>query len=216
MFGLFYVVWSAISHVGYRFKQIIHDSGAHVDKRTNTYMGFDGRLRDASNGKKVFWTVDQNGDEVLLDKPGHVYRNISRENISKSFEKAKRTPGNETVYVTGQRRKIRYKDENGNEKYANGMIFKDLETGTEFASRRIPVWYSDLRGEQIEFYVRARDPYYLVRITDEQRKIEQTKERNGKYSWTKFPNDEKQFIQSFNNEPVTLCGKKSSLFTFSR
>lgn len=216
MIGIIYLLWGGISHIGYKVKELMHDSTATVDERTNTYTGFDGRLRDASTNKVVTWVKDENGDEVLWDRPGHVYRNISAEKRMKDYAIAKQNPNGSTVFNTKQRRKIYYKDERGNERYEYGTIFQNLETSAEYATRRIQVWYGGYKGENIEFYVRANNPYCLVRTTDEQKLIEKVKEKNGRYSWTKYPDDEKSFIKRFNDEPISLIGEKSSLFSFSR
>ena len=219
MLGLFYLAWSCISHVGYSIKELLYNSSASITDN-GTYYSYDGKERDANTNNVVTWGIDSNGDEVLWDRPGHAYRNLSKEKVRREYTNAKKNlSGNNkgiTVFETGQRRKITYKDEKQQNKYAFAMIFKDLETGTEYATRYVNVWYKDIKGEEMEFYVKASNPYCLVRITDTQRKIEETKARNGKYSWIKYPDDEKLFVKEFNDEPVTLCGKKSSLFTFSR
>lgn len=217
MFGLFYLAWAGISHIGYRVKELVYNSNAKITE-DGTYYSYDGRERDANTNKVVTWFVDSNGDEVLWDRPGHVYRNLSEEKRQKAYAIAKkeRKDDGTTVFMTGQRRQIKYKDEDHNEKCGYGMIFKDLETGMEYASRYINVRYHGMKGESVEFYVKASDPYCLVRITDAQKRLEKVKEKNGHYSWTKYPDDEKWFIKMFNNEPVTLTGMKSSLFSFSR
>ena len=79
MFGIFYLLWTGISDLGYKFKAGKHDSNAHVDKHTMTYMGYDGTLRDALTGQKRYWEIDSNGDEVLKDSPTHVVRNLSED-----------------------------------------------------------------------------------------------------------------------------------------
>lgn len=216
MFGFIYLAWSGISHIGYKIKELWFNSSAKIDERTNTYMAYDGSLRDANTNKRVTWIKDKNGDEVLWDKPGHVYRNISEEKRKVEYEQAKKKDDQATVYDTRQRRKITFKDENGYETSAYANIYKNLETSAEFATRKIRVNYRGKHNEDVEFYVLAKNPYYLVRMTDEQLKREKAIEKNGKYSWSKYPNDAEWFISGFNKEPKTFYGSSTPRVSFSR
>lgn len=216
MFGLFYLGWSVISHIGYSVKSFIHDSTAKIDKRTGTYYGLDGRLKDANSNKTVIWTTDSKGDEILLDSHNNLYKNISEEEREKGWNNAKKNlKDGVTVYDTHQVRSLKVKDEYGNISYRMGRIYKDLKTGTEYAKRKINVDYHGYHGEEIEFYVKATNPYSLVRMTDEQIHLEKIKEKKGKYSWTKYPDDAVWFIYKYSEEPISALGIKNSNFTFS-
>lgn len=216
MFGIFYLIWSVISDAGYRIKAGIHDANAHVDEHTNTYMGFDGRLRDARTGAYRHWEIDSNGDEVLKDSPTHVVRNISAEERQKGLAAAKENPDGKTVYDTGQRRKITYTEYNGRQTFQHGKIFIDLQTNQEYAASKINVWFKECKGEEKEFYVLKSDPYTIVRITDEQRHYEELNKKHFKYNWISNPEDEKEFVKYYNSLPIQFVDGRCPFIKFSR
>lgn len=202
MFGFIYLGVALVSHLGYKAKEFWHNSLPRVDKHTNTYYGYDGGLYVAGTKKRVHWAVLPNGDEVLYDRPGHIYRNISAEERQREFNQLRNDRNGATAYKTKERRTIKYYNP-ATDMYdmQRGAIYLDLDTKREFVCRDC------LTGprQEKEFYALATDPYKLVRISDEQVKLEMFLKQHFKENWIDHPYKEKEFIEEY-NKTVPVAG----------
>lgn len=203
MFGIFYLLWAGISDLGYKFKAGKHDSNAHVDKHTMTYMGYDGTLRDALTGQKRYWEIDSNGDEILKDSPTHIVRNLSEEKRNQEYSALQEVNNGEIAYRTKQVRMVEWLNPTTGYVYRQrAMIYKDLKNGNEYVRLSCNV-----QGEEKEFYAFAKDPYTLARMSDRQRNIELAKKKNYKSNWIDHPEEESAFINEYNKQPIDYHGR---------
>lgn len=101
-----------------------------------TYIDNKGRSRLLSNDKLVFYTHDKNGDYILEDVSGHVYRNFSEEKREKwmNDEKKRAIEGKESTYCL---------DDNNHRKdwTCRGKRFVDFKTGNIYVIRYIKYKY---------------------------------------------------------------------------
>lgn len=101
-----------------------------------TYIDNKGRSRLLSNDKLVFYTHDKNGDYILEDVSGHVYRNFSEEKRVKwlNDEKKRAIENKESTYCL---------DDNNHRKdwTCKGKRFVDLKTGNIYVIRYIKYKY---------------------------------------------------------------------------
>ena len=204
MFGIFYLLWAGISDLGYKFKAGKHDSNAHVDKHTMTYMGYDGTLRDALTGQKRYWEIDSNGDEILKDSPTHIVRNLSEEKRNQEYSALQEVNNGEIAYRTKQVRMVEWLNPaTGYVDKQRAMIYKDLKNGNEYVRLSCIV-----QGEgEKEFYAFVNDPYTLARMSDRQRNIELAKKKNCKPNWIDHPEEELAFINKYNKLPIDFYGR---------
>lgn len=209
MIGFVYLGWAIISHLGYSVKQFVHDVNVQVDKRSGTYIGYDGREYLVGTKKHVFWTHNNDGDEVLWDRPGHVYRNISEEQRQKEFQYLKENRNGATAYKTKQIKRIAYRNPVMNRiDRQEAMVYLDLDTGTEYVCVDCLVNLE----EKKEFYAKLLNPYMLVRMSDNQRQFEKMLKKHYKPNWIDSPNKEKEFIKNHNSGPYPPAG----IITFKR
>lgn len=202
MFGFVYLGWALISHIGYKTKELFYNALAPVDKHTNTYWGYDGHEYVAGTNKRVCWFKESNGDEVLYDRPGHVYRNLSAEKREREYEELQNNRNGATAYKTGERRLIKYHNpitQNIDQQY--GTIYWDLDTKEEYVCVDCLV---DM-DEKKEFYALVNNPYKVVRISDRQRKTEIRLKKHYLVNWIDCPSKERNFIEKHNSK-VPVAG----------
>lgn len=204
MIGFMYLGWAIVSHLGYVTKKFIHDVNAPVNKRTGTYIGYDGREYLAGTNKHVYWTHSSSGDEVLLDRPGHVLRNISEEQREKEFKALKENRNGASAYKTNQVKRIAYRNPVMNciEKQ-HAMIYWDLDNGSEYVCVDC---YVSKEDKYKEFYAKLFNPYEIVRISDQQREYELLRKKRLKPNWIDNPEEEREFIIKHNNGPYPPAG----------
>lgn len=204
MIGFLYLSWSLISHIGYTIKEKIHDIKAPIDMRTNTYYGFDGRLKDATSKQYRRWEIDNNGDEVLKDSATHVIRNLSQEKRISDFNSQRQNRNGEIAFRTGQMKTIIWRNPQTNSTNSQrGMIYKDLDTGEEYIRIDCMVTPKEIK----EFYALASDPYHIVRMSDNQRITELARQKYGKSNWIDQPQKEVDFVIEYNNRPIKFGGR---------
>ena len=197
MFGFVYLGWALISHIGYKTKEFFYNAFATVDEHTDTYRGYDGKEYISGTKTPVTWLKQSNGDEVLWDRPGHVYRNISAETREKEYVELKKNPNGATAYRTNERRLIKYLNPVTNqEDQQYGVVYWDLNTKEEYVCIDCLVGLN----EKKEFYSLVKNPYKIVRISDKQREMEIRLKKKYLVNWIDCPSKEKEFIKKFNSE----------------
>lgn len=194
MFGLVYLLWSLVSHTGAVIKEGIHNVNAKVDPRTNTFINYQGQHVDYDTGELRF-LFHENGDEVLRDKHLQLVRNLSKEEREKAYAKARENNDGSFAFKTDERRWISFNNGLCNVK-SKAQIYKDMVTGEEYATTYITT--DAFKKEKKEFYVKVSDPTSLVRLSDNERKLEKLLKDNGVYNWISHPEDEQSFIDSYN------------------
>lgn len=204
MIGFLYLGMALISDMGARIKEFFYNSDAHVDQRTNTYRGYDGKLHDARTNQYRYWSHDKNGDEVLYDKKRKVVKNISEEERDRRLEEARNSPDGRTVcHPKNQRIEVSYTDGFGIKSSKLKELYLDIETGKRLITVSIPNKYTG-KGE-CEFYAYASNPWHIVRMSDHQREKEM-RNLNHPKNWITHPEKEQTCIDYYNG---TAVGKEA-------
>lgn len=101
-----------------------------------TYIDIKGRSKLISNNELVFYTHDKNGDYILEDASGNVYRNFSKEERKQRLNERKKNSqnNNETTYCIDD-------DKHQNDWICKGKRFKDFQTGDIYVVRCINYKY---------------------------------------------------------------------------
>lgn len=161
MITIFGLLYTAIVSIG-AYLHSVNESAENeknkkLYKHSNglTYIDTKGRSRLLSNNEIVFYTNDKNGDYVLADSCGNIYRNFSEEKRTQECCELKKTASKnrETTYCC---------DNNNHSKdwECKGKRFKDFETGDVYIIRCINNKY---------YYMNMSDGL-IVRKTDWQLK----------------------------------------------
>lgn len=152
-----------------------------------TYFDVNGRTRFLSNNELAFYR-HRNGDYVLEDMAGRVYRNFSEEQRIKECNerKEKALSNSETTYCIDN-------NDHRHDWVCKGKRFKDFETGDIYVVRFLKFKY---------YYINISNGM-IVRETDYQRKLDEYKKmKNAKiYSF------EGVDIEEFNEKQKTVQDK---------
>lgn len=139
MFGFIYTLITSIGavlHVSNEYKENEENKKKYEHPDGLTYVDIKGRSRLLSNDELVFYIHDKNGDYVLENVSGHVYKNFSKE--KKEKEKTKRyidaAEKHETTYCIDD-------DKHEKDFYCKGKRFKDFKTGDIYVIRYINYTY---------------------------------------------------------------------------
>ena len=202
MFGIVYLGMSIMSDLGYRVKGLFHDTNAQVDKKTGTYISYNGSLKDAKTGNYRYWGHDENGDEVLYNKKNQIVRNITKEEQQECLEQARNNPTDATVCKPPHNFiDVKYKNGTGFEEIKRVLFYLDIKTGEKLVEVYVPNNYTG-KGN-VKFYALAKDPWHIVRITDRERKREQNNMDHPK-NWIKYPEKEQMCIERYNSAEVGM------------
>lgn len=150
-----------------------------------TYVDTKGRSRLISNNEVVFYTHDRNGDYVLENMSGHVYKNFSKEKRDKELS--------ERIIVASQNNETTYAiDENKHEHdwFCKARRFKDFKTGDVYIIRRINYKY---------YYMNIANGM-VVRKTDWQIKYDEAN-KNNRFAFKDIN------IEEFNEKQKTISDK---------
>lgn len=155
MFGAVFLLFIFIIGLIALTKNIKHDYENRIeysDKKTNTYLAYDGIYRDLDTGKSRFF-YRRNGDRYMRGED-IAERNLSQEEREAEYQQYKQspTPGRTTCFYSNEPLDI--------SKEKRGRRYKDLETGVLYVVRR------DKKGRT--FYVDLDN--HVVRYTDSFRK----------------------------------------------
>ena len=167
---IFGIIYTIIVSIGAFFhsinKSIDNEKNKTIYKHPNgmTYIDTKGRSRLLSNDELVFYTYDRNGNYVLEDVSGHIYRNFSEEKRSQELNerKEKAMSNKETTYCIDD-------DNHRKDWVCKGKRFKDFKTGEIYVIRYIKYKY---------YYINISNGM-IVRKTDWQ--IKQDKKNIKKY-----------------------------------
>lgn len=154
MFGLIYSMIVSAGAISHKMNENIENKRNKIKYKSPdglTYLDTNGRSRLISNDELVFYTHDKNGDYILEDVSGHVYKNFSKEQREKEFHERINlaSKNNETTYCI---------DDNDHSKdwVCKGKRFKDFNTGNVYVIRQIKYkyYYMDISNG---FIVRKTD-----------------------------------------------------------
>ena len=149
MLGLLYTAIVSIGALAYKANRSKENKENKIKFRHPdglTYVDITGRSRLLSTDEIVFYTYDNNGDYVLKNISGHVYRNFSEEKrIDKQKQKKEEALERcDTTYCI---------DDNDHRKDWNckGKRFKDFKTGDVYVIRCInyTYWYLNIETGMI-------------------------------------------------------------------
>lgn len=191
MFGLIYTIFVSIGAFFHSLKENKeNEKGKTLFKHPNnlTYIDTKGRSRLLSNDEIVFYTHNKNGDYILENESGYVYKNFSEEmrvqNLNERRENSLKNQ--ESTYCI---------DENNHCKdwVCKGKRFKDFNTGDIYVIRYIKYKY---------YYMNVSNGM-LVRKTDWQIKQDELKKN------IKTCLNDNLNIDEFNNNQIKI--KNSSL-----
>lgn len=202
MFGFLYLGMALISDMGARLKEFFYNIDAHVDPRTNTYMGYDGRLHDSKTNQYRFWNHNEKGDEVLHDNKMRVVKNITEEERNACLEEARQNPNGRTVcHPKNHRIEVSYTNGFGIKCSKLKELYLDIETGKRYITVMVPNKYTG-KGE-CEFYAYAENPWHIVRMSDRQRENEK-KNLNSSKNWITHPEKEQMCIDYYNGTAIGM------------
>ncbi len=149
MLGFVYTLFVSIGAVIHKTKQNKENEENKVKFQNPdglTYVDIEGKSRFLSNNEVGFYTYDRNGDYVLEDASGYIYKNFSKE--KKEKEQTKRyteaIKNNETTYCIDD-------NDHKNDWYCKGKRFKDVQTGDIYVIRRLnyTYWYLNITNGMI-------------------------------------------------------------------
>ena len=166
MFGVLYTIFVSIGLFFHKLKE----SAENTENKTKfknpdglTYIDTRGSSRLLSNDEMVFYMHDKNGDYVLKNASGHVYKNFSEEKRNKFVEESLQRAkiNNETTYCIDD-------DDHDSTREIKGRRFKDFKTGAIYVIRRInyKYYYMDISTGMI---VRKTD--YQIREDEKEKKL---------------------------------------------
>lgn len=139
MLGLVYTIIISIGLIVHFINEYKENKNTkHIYKHKNglTYVDLKGNNRLLSNNKLVFYVHNKNGDYVLEDEEGNVYKNFSEEEKTKKLNnnKEKALKNNKSTYCLDD-------DSHKNDFICKGKRFVDLETGDIYVIRYINYKY---------------------------------------------------------------------------
>jgi hypothetical protein len=187
IFGIIYTLITSIGALFYlKDENNENKKNRKLYKHPNetTYIDTKGRSRLLSNNELVFYTHDKNGDYILENVSGHVYRNFSEEERNRSMkrEKTKALNNNETTYCIDS-------NKHKNDWTCKGKRFKDFKTGDIYVIRYINYKY---------YYMNVKNGM-IIRKTDWQIK-------HDKNNIKSYLND--LDIESFNRKQMETSNKQ--------
>lgn len=190
IFGLIYTV---VASIGVFFHSINENKENEKNKirykhpNKLTYIDTKGRSRLLSNDELVFYVYDKNGDYILENAAGYVYRNFSKEERIRKLNELKDSAlkNKESTYCI---------DDNNHKKdwICKGKRFKDFKTGDVYVVRWINYKY---------YYMNISNGL-LVRKTDWQIKQDKLKINDETYGLNKDVD-----IREFNKKQINIQNK---------
>lgn len=166
MFGFLFLL---ICIVMYFLKESIENAECkkkYANSDGLTYIDSKGRSRLVSNNKLVFYTHDKNGDYILEDIGGYVYKNFSEEE-----RQEQKNINVDTAIKNGKSTYCEDENEHKKDWYCKGRRFIDLKTGERYVIRCI----------QGKYYYMDISTGLLVRKTDKQ--LEEERDRSEEWAY---------------------------------
>lgn len=191
MIKIFGLIYTLIVSIGALFHQI-NETNKNKENKTKyihpnglTYIDHKGYSRLVSNDELVFYN-NKNGDYVLENANGYVYKNFSEEKRIKKLEENTRTAreNNETTYCIDD-------NEHKHDWFCKGKRFKDFETGKIYIIRCI----------NYKYYYMDIDTGMVIRKTDWQIKEDERK-KGDKFHFKDID------IEEFNKKQETIENKR--------
>lgn len=196
MFGFIYLGLTTVCSFLQSLKDIKHDVNATVDPRTNTYIDSHGCHRDANTAAFRYWTIDNNGYEVLLDKQHNVIKNLTKEDWENKANELVESGSTLRAFDTFKSRNITYHG-----LCSKARIYIDIHTKEEYVAVKLLVPIKRQK-EYKTFYARYSMPEKILFITDNQITEEKIKLSQHLYNWIEHPEDEKKFISEYNAKKI--------------
>ena len=190
MFGLIYTIIASIGIYFNSIKNNIENEKNKIKYRHKdglTYTDIKGHSRLLSNNKLVFYTYDKNGDYILKDIDGHIYRNFSKEQREKEFNERK-----EEAIKNGATTYCIDDDPHRNDWTCKGKRFRDFKTGDIYI----------IRSLNCKYYYMDISTGLIVRKTDWQRKRDEEYLRKNIKTFNKEID-----INEFNKKQMTIQDK---------
>lgn len=191
MFGLIYSLFVSVGCVIHKANQCKENEENKIKYRHPdglTYVDIKGQSRLLTNNELVFYMTEPNGDYVLKNMSGHIYKNFSAEKRSKELQERfnQALKNNESTYCI---------DKNKHEKdwTRKGRRFKDFETGDIYIIRWI----------NYKYYYMKLDNGMLVRKTDYQIAYDEKCETKGLWNFKDLD------IVAFNEKQKTVTDQYS-------
>lgn len=189
IFGLIYTLFVSVGVFFHKLNEKNENKKNKINFRSAdglTYIDSKCRSRLLSNDKQVLYTYDKNGDYILKDMSGHVYKNFSQEKREREL--------NERIYEAKNKNETTYcidDNDHRNDWECKGKRFKDFKTGDIYIIRYINYKY---------YYMNISNGL-LVRETDWQ--IKQNRLNKDR---VKYLNDNLDII-IFNEKQKTITNK---------
>ncbi len=149
IFGLIYTIIvsiGALFHIINENLENEENKEIYKHKDGMTYIDTRGRSRLLSNNELVFYTYDKNGDYVLEDISGNIYKNFSKEERENELNKRikKALDNSETTYCVDD-------DHHRKDWVCKGKRFKDFQSGDVYVIRYIKhkYYYMDISNGMI-------------------------------------------------------------------
>lgn len=149
IFGLIYTIIvsiGALFHIINENLENEENKEIYKHKDGMTYIDTRGRSRLLSNNELVFYTYDKNGDYVLEDISGNIYKNFSKEERENELNKRikKALDNSETTYCVDD-------DNHRKDWVCKGKRFKDFQSGDVYVIRYIKhkYYYMDISNGMI-------------------------------------------------------------------
>lgn len=156
IFGLIYTLFVSVGVFFHKLNEKNENKKNKINFRSAdglTYIDSKCRSRLLSNDKQVIYTHDKNGDYILKDMSGHIYKNFSQEKREREL--------NERIYEAKNKNETTYcidDNDHRNDWECKGKRFKDFKTGDIYIIRYINYKY---------YYMNISDGM-IVRKTDKQ------------------------------------------------